>query len=76
MKYRQLGKNEEGKTVPGLGRSAYTSSAIDAGLKRLGTDYVDLYYLHRIDPTTPIEETVSAMADLVRVEKVRKRKSL
>lgn len=45
--------------------------AIDASLERLGTDYVDLYYLHRVDPTTPIEETVGAMADLVRAGKVR-----
>jgi aryl-alcohol dehydrogenase-like predicted oxidoreductase len=62
--------DEQGKTVPGMGRSAYISAAIDASLKRLGTDYVDLYYLHRIDPTTPIEETVGAMAELVRVGKV------
>jgi aryl-alcohol dehydrogenase-like predicted oxidoreductase len=60
----------QGKTVPGMGRSAYISAAIDASLKRLGTDYVDLYYLHRIDPTTPIEETVGAMAELVRMGKV------
>jgi aryl-alcohol dehydrogenase-like predicted oxidoreductase len=45
--------------------------AIDASLERLGTDYVDLYYLHRVDPTTPIEETVGAMAELVSRGKVR-----
>jgi aryl-alcohol dehydrogenase-like predicted oxidoreductase len=40
-------------------------------LKRLGTDYIDLYYQHRVDPQTPIEETVGAMADLVKAGKVR-----
>ena len=43
----------------------------DASLKRLGTDYIDLYYQHRLDPKTPIEETVGAMADLVNAGKVR-----
>src|SRR5262249_25330025 len=43
----------------------------DASLYRLGVDYIDLYYPHRVDPTTPIEETVGAMADLVRAGKVR-----
>ncbi|MDB5075942.1 MAG: aldo/keto reductase [Chloroflexi bacterium] len=55
----------------GLGRPKYVRQAIDASLERLGTDYVDLYYLHRVDPTTPIEETVGAMADLVTAGKVR-----
>src|SRR5262249_15338728 len=40
-------------------------------LRRLGTDYIDLYYQHRVDPNTPIEETVGAMADLVKQGKVR-----
>ena len=39
--------------------------ACEASLRRLGTDYIDLYYLHRVDPNTPIEETVGAMAKLV-----------
>lgn len=43
----------------------------DASLKRLGTDYIDLYYQHRVDPNTPIEETVGAMAELVKAGKVR-----
>lgn len=45
--------------------------ACDGSLKRLGTDRIDLYYLHRVDPNTPIEETVGAMAELVRQGKVR-----
>jgi len=45
--------------------------AIDASLTRLNTDYVDLFYLHRVDPQTPIEETVSAMAELIQAGKVR-----
>jgi aryl-alcohol dehydrogenase-like predicted oxidoreductase len=44
--------------------------AIDGSLRRLGTDHIDLYYLHRIDPETPIEETIGAMADLVQQGKV------
>ncbi len=53
------------------GRPEYVKSACDASLQRLGVDYIDLYYLHRVDPSTPIEETVGAMADLVRQGKVR-----
>jgi aryl-alcohol dehydrogenase-like predicted oxidoreductase len=45
--------------------------ACDASLKRLDTDYIDLYYQHRVDPTVPIEETVGAMAELKRAGKVR-----
>jgi len=45
--------------------------SIEGSLKRLGTDYVDLYYLHRVDPATPIEETVGAMAELVQQGTVR-----
>jgi aryl-alcohol dehydrogenase-like predicted oxidoreductase len=55
----------------GRGRPEYVRQSIDGSLERLGTDYVDLYYLHRVDPTTPIEETVGAMADLVQAGKVR-----
>ena len=43
----------------------------DASLKRLGTDHIDLYYQHRLDPETPIEDTVGAMAELVKAGKVR-----
>lgn len=53
------------------GRPAYVRAAIDGSLRRLGVDHVDLYYLHRVDPGTPIEETVGAMAELVRAGKVR-----
>jgi aryl-alcohol dehydrogenase-like predicted oxidoreductase len=53
------------------GRPDYVRKACDASLARLGTDRIDLYYLHRVDPATPIEETVGAMADLVRAGKVR-----
>ena len=60
-----------GDLVPGKGRAGYVHRAIDASLGRLGSDHVDLYYLHRVDPTTPIEETVGAMAELVAAGKVR-----
>jgi aryl-alcohol dehydrogenase-like predicted oxidoreductase len=53
------------------GRPEYVRSACDASLKRLGVDYIDLYYQHRVDKNVPIEETVGAMADLVRKGKVR-----
>ncbi|MBI5093357.1 MAG: aldo/keto reductase [Candidatus Hydrogenedentes bacterium] len=50
---------------------AHIKKSIDGSLKRLGTDYIDLYYQHRLDPKTPIEDTVGAMADLVKQGKVR-----
>lgn len=53
------------------GKADYVRRACDASLKRLGTDYIDLYYQHRVDPNTPIEETVGAMAELVRAGKIR-----
>lgn len=53
------------------GRPDYVRAACDASLRRLGTDVIDLYYLHRKDPKTPIEETVGAMSDLVRQGKIR-----
>src|SRR5439155_19481087 len=49
----------------------YVRSACDASLQRLGVDHIDLYYQHRVDRTVPIEETVGAMAELVRQGKVR-----
>jgi aryl-alcohol dehydrogenase-like predicted oxidoreductase len=52
------------------GRPEYVRSAIEGSLRRLNVDHVDLYYLHRVDPATPIEETVGAMAELVREGKV------
>jgi aryl-alcohol dehydrogenase-like predicted oxidoreductase len=53
------------------GRPEYVRQACDASLKRLGVDHIDLYYQHRVDPDTPIEDTVGAMAELVRAGKVR-----
>jgi aryl-alcohol dehydrogenase-like predicted oxidoreductase len=53
------------------GRPEYVKQACEASLRRLGTDYIDLYYQHRVDPNVPIEETVGAMADLVKEGKVR-----
>lgn len=53
------------------GRPEYVKQACDASLRRLGVDHIDLYYQHRVDPNTPIEETVGAMADLVQAGKVR-----
>jgi len=53
------------------GRPEYVRASCDASLKRLGLDTIDLYYQHRVDPKTPIEETVGAMAELVRAGKVR-----
>jgi aryl-alcohol dehydrogenase-like predicted oxidoreductase len=53
------------------GRPDYVRQACDASLGRLGTDHIDLYYQHRVDPEVPIEETVGAMAELVQAGKVR-----
>jgi aryl-alcohol dehydrogenase-like predicted oxidoreductase len=53
------------------GQPEYVRKSCDASLRRLGTDYIDLYYQHRVDPDTPIEETVGAMAELVTAGKVR-----
>jgi aryl-alcohol dehydrogenase-like predicted oxidoreductase len=53
------------------GRPEYVRQACEGSLKRLGTDHIDLYYQHRVDPNTPIEETVGAMAELVKEGKVR-----
>lgn len=58
--------------TPGAnGRPDYVKQACDASLRRLGIETIDLYYIHRIDPTVPIEDTVGAMAELVRAGKVR-----
>ena len=53
------------------GKPEYVRRACDASLQRLRVDYIDLYYQHRVDPETPIEDTVGAMAELVRAGKVR-----
>jgi aryl-alcohol dehydrogenase-like predicted oxidoreductase len=65
-------RDPDDSTVRGLdGSPAYVHRACDASLQRLGVDRIDLYYLHRVDPGTPIEETVGAMAELVQAGKVR-----
>jgi aryl-alcohol dehydrogenase-like predicted oxidoreductase len=53
------------------GRPDYVKASCDASLQRLGVDHIDLYYQHRVDPDTPIEETVGAMAELIAAGKVR-----
>ncbi|MBX6396244.1 MAG: aldo/keto reductase [Alicyclobacillaceae bacterium] len=53
------------------GRPEYVRKACEGSLRRLGVDYIDLYYYHRIDLTVPVEETIGAMADLFREGKVR-----
>jgi len=53
------------------GKADYVRKSCDASLRRLGVETIDLYYQHRVDPATPIEETVGAMADLVKAGKVR-----
>ena len=64
-------RSKDGQSLGINGRPEYVKAACDASLKRLGTDYIDLYYQHRVDVNTPIEETVGAMADLVKAGKVR-----
>ena len=62
----------EDKSFRGVnGSPDYVRQACDASLQRLGVDYIDLYYQHRVDPNVPIEETVGAMAELVQQGKVR-----
>jgi len=61
----------DGQRGPVNGKPNYVRQACDASLRRLGVDVIDLYYQHRVDPNTPIEDTVGAMADLVRAGKVR-----
>lgn len=60
--------SETGRTING--RPEYVREACDGSLKRLGVECIDLYYQHRVDPTVPIEETVGAMSELVRLGKV------
>src|SRR6476646_10225892 len=64
-------RSEDGKFLGINGRPEYVRSACEASLKRLGVDVIDLYYQHRVDAETPIEDTVGAMADLVKAGKVR-----
>jgi aryl-alcohol dehydrogenase-like predicted oxidoreductase len=64
-------RTPDGKFVRFDGSPAYVRAACDASLKRLDVDVIDLYYQHRVDPKTPIEDTVGAMAELVKAGKVR-----
>jgi len=64
-------RGEDGSWQGIKGGADYVRASCDASLKRLKTDYIDLYYQHRPDPKTPIEETVGAMAELVKAGKVR-----
>ena len=64
------GRMRPGSDGAGLSRKAIFAE-IDAGLARLGTDYVDLYIIHRWDPATPIEETLEALHDVVKAGKAR-----
>jgi len=64
-------RDMNGNFIGVSGRPEYVRQACDASLQRLGVEVIDLYYQHRVDPDTPIEETVGAMAELVRAGKVR-----
>src|SRR3954467_960517 len=64
-------RNEDGSWVGINGSPDYVRKACDASLERLGVDHIDLYYQHRVDLNTPIEETVGAMKELVEAGKVR-----
>ena len=64
-------RGDDGEFLGVNGRPEYVRAACEASLKRLGLDTIDLYYQHRVDAEVPIEETVGAMADLVRAGKVR-----
>ncbi|MCP4071149.1 MAG: aldo/keto reductase [Hyphomicrobiales bacterium] len=66
-----ISRGVDGEWFGTKGGEDYVRESCDASLKRLGTNYIDLYYQHRLDPDTPIEETVSAMAGLVKAGKVR-----
>ncbi len=70
-KFANLRKKED-PTFWGIsGKPEYVRQACDASLQRLGLDHIDLYYQHRVDPETPIEDTVGAMAELVKAGKVK-----
>jgi len=64
-------RKEDGTRLGVNGKSEYVRKACDASLSRLGVDHIDLYYQHRVDPDTPIEETWGTMAELVEAGKVR-----
>jgi len=64
-------RDESGKFLGVNGKPEYVRQACEDSLKRLGVDHIDLYYQHRVDPTVPIEDTIGAMAELVKEGKVR-----
>ena len=64
-------RGEDGSFLGVNGHPDYVKQACDASLSRLGVDYIDLYYQHRVDPDIPIEETIGAMSELVQEGKVR-----
>ncbi|HEV8045433.1 MAG TPA: aldo/keto reductase [Rubrobacter sp.] len=64
-------RGEDGSFLGVSGKPDYVREACEASLQRLGVDHIDLYYQHRVDPETPIEETVGAMKELVEAGKVR-----
>jgi len=64
-------RTEKGEYLGINGRPDYVHAACEASLQRLGVEYIDLYYQHRVDPNVPIEDTVGSMSDLVREGKVR-----
>lgn len=64
-------RSKENPASTVVGTPEYVHAACDASLKRLGVDHIDLYYQHRVDPNTPIEDTVGAMAELVKAGKVK-----
>ena len=70
-KFANVRKKEDPNFWSISGKPEYVRSACEASLKRLGVDHIDLYYQHRVDPDTPIEDTVGAMAGLVKAGKVR-----
>jgi aryl-alcohol dehydrogenase-like predicted oxidoreductase len=70
-KFANIRKKEDPTHWSLSGKPEYVKAACDASLKRLGIDHIDLYYQHRVDPNTPIEDTVGAMAELVQAGKVK-----
>jgi aryl-alcohol dehydrogenase-like predicted oxidoreductase len=70
-KFANVRKKDDPSVWAISGKPEYVRAACDASLRRLGVDHIDLYYQHRVDPETPIEDTVGAMAQLVKAGKVR-----
>jgi aryl-alcohol dehydrogenase-like predicted oxidoreductase len=70
-KFANVRKKDDPKSWRIEGKPVYVKAACDASLQRLGVDHIDLYYQHRVDPNTPIEETVGAMAELVKAGQVK-----